>query len=89
MLITKAKGMASGDDTGAIVVPAINGSGAENVQPAFPMLRRGNRPTLNAQSRKEKGRAESMNAGGIPLDRTIDIDKIDIKLPPRSRRRSR
>ena len=89
MLIMKAKGMANAGNTGVIVVPAIDDHRTENAQPAFAMLRRGRRPTLNAQCRKEKGRTESMSAAAAPLDRKIDIVKIDIKFPSWLRRRSR
>jgi len=74
MLITKAKAMANGDETGAIVALAIEDRGAESVQHS-------GRTNMGA-ARKEK------QVNGI-AHRKIDIVKIGKKLPRQSRPRSR
>ena len=87
MLIMKAKAMAkaNGDDTGVIVVPAIGDSRAENVQ------RR--RPTKGTGCRNGQEPARTIIAIGNLIATfgavKIDLEKIDKKLPRRSRRRSR
>jgi hypothetical protein len=91
MLIMKAKAMAKGDDMGATAALATGEALIENVQLRRHL--RAERPTnasparTSAQRRRKKGRSESMSAAAAPLDRKIEIVKIDKKSPRQSRPR--